>query len=150
MKRSLTIFFWCASLLLSSALSLKAQSLLPSPSGEAARYEAYIELPRGYLSGVCIMRCAGDTLRGSIFNEFGVSTLDFIYDEKKDRVRLLSVMQMMDRWYIRRTLRADLRRLLRAMKDGLGEYRNERRHILYRITPMADTLNTPQPHEAEQ
>ena len=149
MSRSLTVFFCCVSLLLSSALSLKAESLLPSP-GATARYDSYIELPRGYLSGVCIMRCDGDTLRASLFNEFGISALDFIYDRRRDRVRLLSVMQMMDRWYIRRTLRADLRRLLRAMKDGLGEYRNERRHILYRITPMADTLNTPQPHEAEQ
>lgn len=150
MKSSTTIFSWCVSLLLSSALSLKAQSLLPSPSGEASRYEAYIELPRGYLSGVCIMRCAGDTLRGSIFNEFGVSAMDFVYDRRKDRVRLLSVMKMMDRWYIRRTLRSDLRRLLRSMNAGEGEYRNERRHILYRFTPMADSLNTPHPHDTEE
>ena len=111
---------------------------------------AYIELPRGYLSGVCIMRCAGDTLRGSIFNEFGVSAMDFVYDRRKDRVRLLSVMKMMDRWYIRRTLRSDLRRLLRSMNAGEGEYRNERRHILYRFTPMADSLNTPHPHDTEE
>ena len=150
MKSSTTIFSWCVSLLLSSALSLKAQSLLPSPSGEAARYDAYIELPRGYLSGVCIMRCAGDTLRGSIFNEFGVSAMDFVYDRRKDRVRLLSVMKMMDRWYIRRTLRSDLRLLLRSMNVGEGEYRNERRHILYRFTPMADSLDTPHPHDTEE
>lgn len=150
MKRSLTIFSWCVSLILFSALSLKAQSLLPSPSGEASRYEAYIELPRGYLSGVCIMRCAGDTLRGSIFNEFGVSAMDFVYDRRKDRVRLLSVMKMMDRWYIRRTLRSDLRRLLRSMNAGEGEYRNEHRHILYRFTPMADSLDTPHPHDTEE
>ena len=150
MKRSPTIFSWCVSLLLSSALSLKAQSLLPSPSGEAARYDAYIELPRGYLSGVCIMRCAGDTLQGSIFNEFGVSAMDFVYDRRKDRVRLLSVMKMMDRWYIRRTLRSDLRLLLRSMNAGEGEYRNERRHILYRFTPMADSLDTPHPHDTEE
>ena len=49
MKRSLIIFSCCASLLL-SAFSLKAQSLLPSP-GETARYDSYIELPRGYLFG---------------------------------------------------------------------------------------------------
>ena len=150
MKSSTTIFSWCVSLLLSSALSLKAQSLLPSPSGEASRYEAYIELPRGYLSGVCIMRCAGDTLRGSIFNEFGVSAMDFVYDRQKDRVRLLSVMKMMDRWYIRRTLRSDLRQLFKSMNAGEGEYRNERRHILYRFTPMADSLDTPHPHDTEE
>ena len=136
--------------MLSSALSLKAQSLLPSPSGEAARYDAYIELPRGYLSGVCIMRCAGDTLRGSIFNEFGVSAMDFVYDKRKERVRLLSVMKMMDRWYIRRTLRADLRQLFKSMNAGEGEYHNERRHILYRFTPMNDSLNTPHPHDTEE
>ena len=150
MKSSTTIFSWCVSLLLSSALSLKAQSLLPSPSGEAARYDAYIELPRGYLSGVCIMRCAGDTLRGSVFNEFGVSAMDFVYDRRKDRVRLLSVMKMMDRWYIRRTLRSDLRQLFKSMNAGEGEYHNERRHILYRFTPMADSLDTPHPHDTEE
>ena len=150
MKSSTTIFSWCVSLLLSSALSLKAQSLLPSPSGEAARYDAYIELPRGYLSGVCIMRCAGDTLRGSIFNGFGVSAMDFVYDRRKDRVRLLSVMKMMDRWYIRRTLRSDLRQLFKSMNAGEGEYRNERRHILYRFTPMADSLDTQHPHDTEE
>ena len=136
--------------MLSSALPQKAQSLLPSPSGETARYDAYIELPRGYLSGVCIMRCEGDTLRGSIFNEFGVSAMDFVYDRRKERVRLLSVMKMMDRWYIRRTLRADLRQLFKSMNAGEGEYHNERRHILYRFTPMNDSLNTPHPHDTEE
>lgn len=129
---------------------MKAQSLLPSPAGATARYDAYIELPRGYLSGVCIMRCDRDALRASVFNEFGVSAMDFIYDKEKDRVRLVSVMKMMDRWYIRRTLRSDLRYLIHAMKDGQGEYRNERRHIFYRFTPMTDTLNTPHPNEAER
>lgn len=149
MKRSPAIFSLCVSLLL-SALPLTAQSLLPSPAGATARYDAYIELPRGYLSGVCIMRCDSDTLRASIVNEFGVSAMDFVYDGGKDRVRLISVMKMMDRWYIRRTLRSDLRCLLHAMKDGQGEYRNERRHILYRFTPMTDTLNAPHPHETER
>lgn len=148
MKRSLIIFSCCASLLL-SAFSLKAQSLLPSP-GETARYDSYIELPRGYLSGVCIMRCEGDTLQGSIFNEFGVSAMDFVYVRRKDRVRLLSVMKMMDRWYIRRTLRSDLRQLFKSMNAGEGEYRNERRHIIYRFTPMADSLNTQHPHDTEE
>lgn len=135
--------------MLSSALSLKAQSLLPSP-GETARYDSYIELPRGYLSGVCIMCCEGDTLQGSIFNEFGVSAMDFVYVRRKDRVRLLSVMKMMDRWYIRRTLRSDLRQLFKSMNAGEGEYRNERRHIIYRFTPMADSLNTQHPHDTEE
>lgn len=150
MNRSLTIFFCCVSLLLSPALSLKSQSLLPSPSGETLRYDASIELPRGYLSGVCIMRRDSTALKGSIVNEFGISAMDFIYDERKDRVRLLSVMKMLDRWYIRRTLRKDLRRLIQAMNGGKDEYRNERRRITYRFTPMADSLNIQRQYDPEK
>lgn len=150
MNRSLTIFFCCVSLLLSPALSLKSQSLLPSPSGETLRYDACIELPRGYLSGVCIMRRDSTALKGSIVNEFGISAMDFIYDERKDRVRLLSVMKMLDRWYIRRTLRKDLRRLIQAMNGGKDEYRNERRRITYRFTPMADSLNIQRQYDPEK
>lgn len=107
-------------------------------NGQRQRYNAMIEMPRGYLSGICIMVNDGGTLRGSIFNEFGISALDFIYDEARDRVKLENVMGMMDKWYIRRVLRRDLRALLHNLKDGRGDYTDEKYKITFHFTPLED------------
>lgn len=106
------------------------------PAGERMRYTVYIEMPRAYISGIGILKNDGETLTGSIFNEFGVSALDFTYAPQRRKVRLLSVMPMLDKWYIRKTLRSDLRLLLDRLSSGETTYTNAKRHITYRFTPM--------------
>lgn len=118
--------------------TVRAQSLYPSSEGGRVRCSAMIEMPRAYISGVCVMYHDGQTVKGSLFNEFGISALDFAYDTRRDRVRLLSVTDMLDKWYIRRVLRRDLRQLLHNLREGEGTYRDEKHKITYQFTLLPD------------
>ncbi|MBR4389957.1 MAG: hypothetical protein IKT00_12395 [Prevotella sp.] len=129
--------FLCVSLLLllQSFQSVDAQQLLPSV-GERQQYTVNIEMSRGYISGVGIMKNDGEQLLCCVFNEFGVSAIDFTYDLRKHKVKLHSVMKMLDKWYIRRVLRKDLRSLLEKMSHGESVYENVKRNITYRFEPL--------------
>lgn len=113
-----------------------AQRHFPDSTGQRARYGVYIEMPRGYVSGVCMLNNDGDVVRGSIFNEFGVTALDFTYHLQKEKVKLHSVMGLMDKWYIRRVLRKDLHEVMAGLQRGDTAYDDTRHHITYRFTPM--------------
>lgn len=131
------------SLLLNALLTLAdAQSLLPQSVGEKARFTAVIEMPKGYMSGICVLLCDGDLIKGSMFNDFGITFMDFTFNQRKDKVKLLSVQKMMDKWYIRKILRRDLRLLFHAMREGKGEYRDGKYKMLFRFTQLTeDELN---------
>ena len=100
------------------------------------RYSAYISMPRGYVSGLLVLQHEEEAVRGSLFNEFGITALDFTYDRAKDKVKLHSVAKMMDRWYIRRVLRRDLREVLKRLEQGDSIYDDQRYHINYKFTPL--------------
>lgn len=118
---------------------LGAQTAFPTSEGERMRYDAYIQLPRAYVSGICILLREGDSVKGSLFNEFGITALDFTYCLRKQKIKLHSVMPIMDKWYIRRVLKKDLRQLMARLQQGETQYQNERRHITYQLTPAHDT-----------
>lgn len=113
------------------------QGTLPE-AGERQRYSVYIEMPQAYISGIGILKNDGEKIVGSLFNEFGVSSIDFVYYPHRGKVKLLSVMKMLDKWYIRKLLRKDLRLLFESMSHGATTYSNDRRHITYRFTPMTE------------
>ncbi len=118
-----------------SCISAHAASLCyPDSIGEKMRYEAIIEMDKGYLSGICILTNDGKTVKGSLFNEFGISALDFSYNTETNKVKLISVVGFFNKWYIRRTLRKDLATLLRRLQEGKSEYRNQRHNINYKFT----------------
>ena len=58
------------------------------------------------LTGICVAKRVGDEWRGSLVNEVGAKAFDFVTTAR--RGTLLHVFPMMDRWYIRRTVAADL------------------------------------------
>lgn len=101
-----------------------------------ARYAASITMPRGHISGVCMLQNCGNELRGCIFNEFGISAIDFVYTAGNRKVRLLSVVKMLDKWYIRRVLRRDLASAIDNLLAGRDTYVNARRGITYKFTPI--------------
>lgn len=114
-----------------------AQATYPFNKGDKVRYAAMIETPKAYLSGICIMyHNEDDELWGSLFNEFGISALDFTYSEKKDKVKLRHVIGVMNKWYIKKVLRRDLREMMRQLRQGHTSYSNDRHHLNYRFTPM--------------
>ena len=115
-----------------------AQALYPKNEGEKVRSSAMIEMPKGYVSGICVMYNDGTDVKASIFNEFGISAIDFVYNPQKDKVKLVSVINMLNKWYIRKLLKSDLRKVVHCLQQGVGEYRNERYKIDYKFSPLKD------------
>ena len=115
-----------------------AQTLYPKNEGDKVRSSAMIEMPKGYVSGICAMYNDGTDVKASIFNEFGISAIDFVYNPQKDKVKLVSVIKMLNKWYIRKLLKSDLRKVMHCLQQGNGEYRNERYKIDYKFSPLKD------------
>ena len=105
--------------------------------GALARYSAMIEMPKAYLSGICVVRTdTAGVVTGCLFNEFGISALEFIIKPGDKNAQLLSVLKMLDKWYIKRVLSRDLVLLFDRLAHGETTYCNERRHITYKFTPI--------------
>ena len=133
MKASVHLYLLCISMLLALPISVQAQTTFPSAEGERAKYAAYIEMPKAYVSGICVLLQEDGLIKGSLFNEFGITALDFTYNPQRDKIKLHSVMKMMDKWYIRKVLKKDLHQVMKTLKEGQTEYTNQRRHIVYRF-----------------
>ena len=78
----------------------------------------------------------GDNVVGAVFNEFGVSVVNFSYLPAKKKIKLLSVMDKMDRWYIKRILKRDLLRLMKVLEASGSTYFNSKYNIKYTFTPL--------------
>lgn len=123
-------------LLMSSSMS--AQSLLPQEEGQRMRFDAMIEMPKAYISGMCVLMFDEGLIKGSIFNEFGITAIDFTYQPVKGKVKLVSVIPMLNKWYIKRTLKKDIKQLMKSLEFGDTTYVNNRRHITYIFKPSAN------------
>lgn len=129
-------------LLISIAAALAAvpargeDSLFPRREGEKVRYAVMIERDEAYISGIAIIACQEEEVRGAVFNEFGVSVVSFSYNPRKRRVKILDAAGKLNRWYVRRTLRKDLVHVMSALQMSETTYVNERRRIRYTFTPL--------------
>lgn len=126
--------------------TVNAQVCFPSTQGEKAKYSAYIDMPQGYVSGVCVLFNEGTVIRGSLFNEFGITALSFSYDIKKEKIKLYSVVKLMDKWYIKKILKKDLKQLMKCLQKGESVYQDEKYHITYSFS----TLNTEEEYDTEE
>jgi hypothetical protein len=102
------------------------------------------------MTGILIVKPAGDEWRGSMVNEFGIKAFDFIV--KKQKCRLLNTVSLLNKWYIRKIIANDLSFLFRAAQRGdvvrgksltfqaNGEFRirNEQQYIEYIFQPMTE------------
>lgn len=102
------------------------------------RLSANIENKGGYISGVCVMLRNDGQVKCSLFNEFGISVIDFTYDTDKDCIKIAFVVGFIDKWYVRRTLKKDLRQIMHNLKEGRTTYINEKRDIRYEFAPLCD------------
>lgn len=112
--------------------------VFPDSAGQKVKYNATIEMKKGYLSGVCILANDGELIKGCLFNEFGISALDFTYNPARDKVKLVNVIKMLDKWYIRKVLKKDLVQLMHNLEKGIPAYQNKRFNIDYKFTPLED------------
>lgn len=124
---------------LAFANPLQAQKVtFPDSIGQKVRYAATIEMKKGYMSGICIMVNDEGLIKGSLFNEFGISALDFTYQPETRKIKLLSVIKMLNKWYIKRVLRKDLAQVMENLRQGKGEYRDERFKIDYKFSLLTE------------
>lgn len=112
-----------------------AQSLLPN-EGDRKEYQMTINMPKAYISGICVMANDGERVNGSIFNEFGLSMLSFSYLIEKDKVKILSAMKMINKWYIKRILRKDLLGVIKCLQNNNTVYEDSKHSINIIIEPM--------------
>lgn len=142
MSRFLQRYLLSVSLLLVSAgvCGPKAQVLFPLSEGERIKSAALIEMPNGYISGICVLLHEGNTIRGCLFNEFGITAIEFCYDLRTGKVKLYSVIKAIDKWYIRKVLRKDLAQVMLTLQRGERQYINRRFHIAYHFTPIGEEV----------
>lgn len=95
-------------------------------------------MSKGYVSGVCIMANDGSVIKGSLFNEFGISAIDFTYQPDKKKVKLLSVIKILNKWYIKKVLRKDLVQVMENLSKGIYSYHDKKFMIDYNFSILKD------------
>lgn len=120
-----------------------------------AKYSFQIDASRGYVSGILIANEDNENIYGSMVNEFGVSAIDFVYSKKQKKVRLESVVSFLNKWYIKRVLKNDIKYCLQVLyaspqekqpacyemrRGEKGEIvvNNTKRGLVYTFTPLKD------------
>ena len=117
------------------------QAPLSDSIGCKTRYATTIELSKGYLSGITIMVREADVYHGVLFNEFGITALEFTYQPQTKKVELIEVIAMLDKWYIRRVLKNDLQHVMENLMKGNPIYKDEKYHISYKFSVMSNDEN---------
>ena len=123
------VFLLSISLLLWSVGTLTAggRELFPTAEGQRAEYAVTLDFGRAHLTGICVVKRLDGALVGTVMNEFGIRAFDFRYDPRGGGVKLSNPAALLDRWYIRRTLRRELALLLRCgCSDGPLKLRGRR------------------------
>ena len=135
------------SLLLAFAFAATAAGQTPADlrsrlaTGQACRFRSEISFRGNELTGLCVLRETEATCTGALVNEFGVKALDFVLDKHSGKVKLHNVIFFLDKWYIRRVVRADLAVMLRALcADSPAEVPAKKRELL--ITPQGEVRLT--------
>jgi len=110
MKR---FFLWISFLLF--VVSATAQDVAPTnplfsfnEEGKG-EYSLTIHFKKSDISGLCVLKNNENGLAGSVFNEFGIKAFDIIYKTDNQKVTLLNVISFLNKWYIKRVVKADWR-----------------------------------------
>jgi len=69
-------------------------------------YRIVLRTPDNAITGLCILKKMNGEWRGSLINEMGAKVFDFIITDEK--CELLNVISLIDKWYIKKTIVADL------------------------------------------
>lgn len=133
------------------AATVQAQQVEAEDGSTDREYQLLMEVRGRDITGLCLMSTdANGQVVGTVVNEMGVKAFDFTYADGKAKV--LNVIGPMNKWYIRKVLRADFsfllqhindghdavwkKRSLTMAPDGVLVLRNGRYHINYTFTPQ--------------
>ncbi len=116
---------------------------------ERAAWNVTLQRGQTSITGICIARKDGQGVVGSVVNEFGIHLFDFTCHN--NRVKVCNLFAAMDKWYIRRILRRDLRllvadkplntkpnRLLQAWPPDSLLLQNNKYHIAYHFQRLRE------------
>ena len=121
-------------------VTVRAQEVDQKPLQDSidsrAKFSTTIEMSKGYLSGISVLVRETDVFRGVLFNEFGITALEFTYNPQKKKVKLEQVIAMLDKWYIRRVIKKDLQCVIENLLKGISQYKDEKYHISYKFSLM--------------
>jgi len=104
------------SLLLMAVGSFADDYLLPLNGRQ--QYSMTITARKAEITGICIIKTDGEGSRGAIVNEFGIHALDFVVSADRKKVKLLNVIPAMNRWYVKKVVRKDLKILFLSTQAG--------------------------------
>lgn len=122
-----------------------------------------IDTGKATLSGIMITKEESEQILGSIVNEFGISAMDFVYDRRKEKLRLEHVVGFLDKWYIRKVIGGDLKHTLHILysipqkenkkykiqSDGATTtVINTKRKISYTFSPIKETQQDETPEQS--
>lgn len=103
------------------------------------RYVFEITMEKGHISGIMITKESDDSIIGTMVNEFGVSALSFVYDKKRNKIKLQDVMNVLNKWYIKRILKQDLTFCLHILNDT--PYHKKLKYLLNETTDQIAITN---------
>jgi len=69
-------------------------------------YRIVLKTPDNSITGLCILKKKDSEWHGTLINEMSAKAFDFIITDEK--CELLNVISLMDKWYIKKTVAADL------------------------------------------
>ena len=127
---SFLLFFIFAATVKADNVGTVDQLPLQDSIDSKTRYATTIEISKGYLSGISVLVREADVYRGVLFNEFGITALEFTYDPQKKKIKLEQVIAMLDKWYIRCVMENLMR--------GISTYKDEKYHISYKFSRIED------------
>ena len=117
---------------------LLAISLGASAQSDTLRLSLQLTFRKAVVTGLCLMVTSDkhETV-GSVINEFGLKAFDFVYNKQRNKLKLENVTPALDKWYIRRVLRHDMRYIVPILIEaGECEYNNTKRGIEYVFKPL--------------
>ena len=98
------------------------------PGSERAEYAMRLEVKKIDITGILVLKqTAEGEIRGAMMNEFGVSALNLMVTPDRRKVTLLNVSPLLNKWYIKRAIRADMKYLFRARTTDIGQKHKGRR-----------------------
>jgi hypothetical protein len=151
------ILIFLSSLLAFVSFNSRAEVLdADSIQDQCQRYSFQLETSKAAISGIFIAKEDAETITGTMVNEFGISAISFVYSIKKDKVKLLSVISFLDKWYIKMVLKKDIKFCIHTLYNIPSKQdktygvvvdsdtvaiTNNKRHIRYTFIPLITTEN---------
>ncbi len=117
------------------------ENFFPKHDGEKKSYSITVKYKAMELQGILVVKQVEQSLRCTLVNQFGIKAFDFEYNIDKKRGKVSNAISFLDKWYIRRTIKRDLKKIFKNMdslpvRDSAVDLSNLRLTIDYTIKPL--------------